>query len=134
MGDYSPYSNHKSDNLPRFKVTTRNRSEVMSVKVPKFVANICTNQEAWVVGSAADPLSSSPRDWDVLVPFHTWHLVASFVPSDARPNSFGGWKFEVDGVEIDVWPGDLAFICRQCAFRWAWNPSLGIRIKQERDQ
>jgi len=31
-------------------------------------------------------------------------------PKDAKPNTFGGWKFNVmmDGLQItiDVWPGD----------------------------
>ena len=98
--------------------------------IPKFVANAVTNHHAWVVGSAADPDNDNPRDWDVIIPFADWHNIAPFIPSHATMNSFGGLKFIENEIEIDVWPGDLAFICRQDKFTWAWNPSLGVRVKK----
>jgi len=50
------------------------------------------------------------------------------IPKDAKPNTFGGWKFNVmmDGyqITIDVWPGDLGWLmCTTCP-RW---PGISLR-------
>ncbi len=97
-------------------------------KLPTLVAKLTLNHDAWVVGSAADPANENPRDFDVLVPFYAWGPASQLLPSDCRMNSLGGWKCISEGVEVDVWPGDLAFVMRQDAFSVAWHPSSGARI------
>ena len=100
----------------------------MSVTTPVIVAALCTNFESWVVGSSANPDNVSPRDWDILVPLSQWNRACHLIPKDARPNSFGGWKFTENGVEVDVWPGELSFVANQGKFKWAWNTASNRRL------
>lgn len=39
---------------------------------PALVRVLTTMHNAWIIGSAALPDVTSPRDWDVLVPFDQW--------------------------------------------------------------
>lgn len=93
----------------------------MSLKIPKLVALLSVNFEAWIVGSAADPNNKEPRDWDVIVEFSQWEKAASLIPLDAKPNSFRGWKCFEEGVEIDVWPGEIGFVMRSSKSKYAWH-------------
>lgn len=96
-----------------------------------WIAKVTHNFDAWIVGSAADPDNADPRDYDVLVPFYMWHSATCMVPPDAKPNSFGGWKFTdvQTRKEIDVWPGDLSRLAQRPAFKFAYHPKTGTRIK-----
>lgn len=68
---------------------------------------------------AGENIESDSSDWDVLVPFQNWQTIAMLIPSDAKPNKFGGWRFEDDkGVEIDVWPGDPMTYLRECKTKY----------------
>lgn len=83
----------------------------------------------WIVGSAADPFNHKPRDWDLMVPFHRWNEVAPMIPKDAIPNTFGGWKFTVDDVEIDIWPEDLSdWLTKLGLVKWVYHPLSGARF------
>lgn len=58
-------------------------------------------------------------DWDVLVPHEHWQKIALIIPEDARPNKFGGWRFNDDkGNEIDVWPGSLHTYLSECKTKY----------------
>lgn len=96
-------------------------------KIPSLIVNLSLNHYAWVVGSAANPKNDNPRDWDIIVPFSEWHKITAIIPSDAKVNRFGGWKFMSEGYEIDLWPGELSFFLTRT--RWAWNPGLGFRFE-----
>lgn len=102
----------------------------MTTQIPKLVAMLTHHHEAWVVGSAASPDNTNPRDYDVVVPLSQWQAASALIPMDAVPNTFGGWKIKGD-VEIDVWPGDLGFVMKHPKSRYAWSPSLGVRLKKE---
>lgn len=86
--------------------------------------------DAWIVGSAAAPDCNyeTVRDIDVLVPFSHWKEAALLIPPDAKPNTFGGWKFVSDGKEIDVWPGELGWVMSNAAAKWALHLKSGTRI------
>lgn len=103
----------------------------MSSAYPPIVMKLTHNFDAWLVGSAADSNEViRPRDYDILVPFHQWHSACVALPSSARPNSFGGWKFEEDGVEVDIWPGDLGWLAQRPGFRHAYHPLSGTRLSR----
>jgi hypothetical protein len=106
------------------------------IGMPRTVRIFCTNHRAWIVGSAAAPIhyvpgSVQPRDWDVMVPWDVWHLAAAHVPEDAVRNTYGGWKFEEDGVTIDVWPDTLERLAVSHFFTCAYQPCTGVRIVKE---
>lgn len=103
--------------------------------LPRIAIKLCHLHEAWVVGSAADP-SKDPaacRDVDVIVPFSHWPAAALLIPADAKPTMFGGWKFTSDGREVDVWPGDLAWLMTNAKAKWAWQVKHGVRLQKTRD-
>jgi hypothetical protein len=103
----------------------------MASDLPKLVLALTSHHGAWVVGSAADPANTSARDIDVLVPLSSWQAASSLIPPNARPNSFGGWKCNCNGVEVDVWPGELGWLMEGRKARWAWQPRTGVRLKKE---
>jgi hypothetical protein len=82
-----------------------------------------------MVGASADPNCNlvKARDFDVLVPFSYWQQAAMLIPPTAVPNTFGGWKCQSEGREVDVWPGELAWLLTNHAARWAWHPRTGVR-------
>lgn len=82
----------------------------MSSKYPKLVLDLSFVADAWIVGSAADPDNDEPSDYDLLVPYSQWQNACMFIPKNATPNHFGGWKCESEGEIVDVWPGELSFI------------------------
>lgn len=105
--------------------------------IPSIVAQLTHGFEAWVVGSSANPKTdlSAVRDWDLLVPYAYWHQAAMMIPAGAKPNTFGGWKFEVveNGYRhtIDLWPGDLCWFLQNSATSWIWQPRSGVRWKKQ---
>jgi hypothetical protein len=99
--------------------------------LPKLAVAI-TALGGWIVGGAADPTEQNPQDIDILIPFHLWSKVAPLIPSDARPNKFGGWRFMQASVEYDVWPGDLESMMQKSFFHHAWHPLTGARWVQEK--
>lgn len=104
----------------------------MAHVIPALAAKILYGHEAWMVGSAAVPDCdfTTVRDFDIVVPFSHWQQASLLIPADAWPNTFGGWKFLSETKEVDVWPGDLAWLLTNQAFKWAWHPRSGTRIKR----
>lgn len=105
-------------------------------KLPTIVSKLVHCCNAWVCGSAADPNKENPRDFDIVVPYSMWQHAASYIPKNAKPNSFGGWKFLDEAsngtaFEVDVWPGEMDYLMRQAAAKWFWKPDLNIRWKKE---
>lgn len=102
----------------------------MSHIIPSLVCKLAYGHDAWVVGSAAQPNInySKVRDYDVMIPYEHWRTAAMLIPRDAAPNTFGGWKCQSDGVEVDVWPGDLSWLMVNHAARWAWHPRSDTRL------
>ena len=102
----------------------------MSHVMPALVCKLAYAHEAWVVGSAAKPEvdHAAVRDYDILVPMDHWRAAAMLIPADAVPNTFGGWKCQSEGREVDVWPGDLAWLMTNHLARWAWHPRTDTRI------
>ena len=88
----------------------------MKKLLPRIVYQMCVHG-GLIVGSQARRLAGEdvkPNDWDILVPIDRWWAVASFIPGDATPNKFGGWRFESDGIEIDVWPDTVMNYLTRC--------------------
>jgi hypothetical protein len=96
-------------------------------KFPRSVRAMTTSFDAWIVGSAAT--TDSPKDIDVMVPWSRWHEAVTLIPSSASPNTFGGWKYTEDGVDIDVWPDSLDRLAALSQFIIAWHPKSGRIVK-----
>jgi hypothetical protein len=97
--------------------------------LPAIVSKLCYAHEAWIVGSAALDINNA-NDYDVLVSFAHWKDAAMLIPEEARPNSFGGWKFTNDGATIDVWPGDLVWFLTNNIVQAIWHPRSGSRFRR----
>ncbi len=96
----------------------KNKPNGIFKKLPTMVKALCwRNDGGWIIGGAARYLlgeeEGPPRDWDIMIPFSTWPNVAFLIPENATLNSFRGFKFKVDGIEYDVWPGDLSHLVLQ---------------------
>jgi hypothetical protein len=115
----------KTEN-PDDNIHSHNVSKHRNKSLPPTVSKLTHGFDAWVVGSAADPNNDNPNDFDVQVPYSTWGQACFLIPKDAKVNSFCGFKFEEDGVTIDVWPGELGWIVQRPACKWVWHPKTGI--------
>lgn len=98
--------------------------------LPNKILKLCYDLDCWLVGSSANPNSESYRDFDILVPWINWHHATLIIPMDAKPNSFGGWKFTIDGYEIDMWPGDLSWFAQLPKFEYAYHVKTEVLIKK----
>lgn len=95
--------------------------------LPRVVYQMCVHG-ALIVGSRAKKMACdtdiTPDDWDLIVPYDKWPIIALLIPQDARPNKFGGWRFEVESFdgdwmeEVDVWPGDLFTYLSTCKTKY----------------
>ena len=86
--------------------------------LPPLVYQMCVHG-AYIVGSYAKKLTGEDidtSDFDVLVPPSKWQTIAMLIPSNAKPNRFGGWRFKThpDNTEVDVWPDYLENYLSQC--------------------
>lgn len=102
----------------------------MSSKHPKLVLDLSFIANAWIVGSAADPSNTNARDFDMVVPYSQWQNACMLIPSDAKPNHFGGWKCISEGVEVDVWPGELSFVMAHGYSTYCLNLKNNVRWKR----
>lgn len=99
--------------------------------LPRFLRRLSAVADCWLVGSAAfAPEGTSPKDWDVVVTPETWATAAVLIPADARPNTHGGWKFQVDGVEFDVWPDRIERLCLRPLFSGGVHLSSGFELRR----
>lgn len=99
--------------------------------LPILVGKLTQYCDAWIVGSAAKPEVdfSSIRDFDVAVPFSSWNVASSLIPSSAVPNSFGGWKCYSEDSIVDVWPQDLSqFVTNRVSSPYLFHPRSGVRL------
>jgi hypothetical protein len=108
------------------------RKEMRVQLLPTFVRKVLSITDVWIVGSMAHPDASLSEgsDFDLLVPYSDWDVVARLIPNDAKVNSQGGWRFMSSGISIDVWPGDLGKFVTGLGFEYAWHPRSGKRIKR----
>lgn len=78
--------------------------------LPELVRALCFGCNSWIVGGAAKYLCgqvNTVRDWDIIVPVHSWPKAGKMLPYGAKINTLGGVKVTTGGYEIDVWPDDL---------------------------
>ena len=95
--------------------------------LPRLVYQMCVHG-ALIVGSRAKRMCGDsdiePNDYDLLVPFERWQVIALLIPESAKPNKFGGWRFEITDpdtdteVEVDVWPGSLEDYLSKCKTKY----------------
>lgn len=50
------------------------------------------------------------------------------MPDNAVPNTFGGWKCQSEGREVDVFPGELSWLFTNDLAKYAFHPRSGKRI------
>lgn len=85
--------------------------------LPGVIRSYCYQNDAWIVGSGADYLLGIkvdlPRDWDILIPISNWNQACKSIPEGSKTNAFGGVKYTVEGIDIDVWGCDLGWFLGQ---------------------
>lgn len=102
---------------------------------PILVCKLAQLCDAWIVGSAADPNVdlNLVKDFDILVPYYRWNEAAMLIPANAKVNSFGGWKCDSNGKEVDVWPEDLGHFLtnHNGQGKYALQLRSGVRVQIE---
>lgn len=103
--------------------------------LPDNIKSILLVSEGWLVGGSINDLISGnkPNDYDIIVPDrglfqNILKLIASRGPIEI--NSYGGIKFEENGVEIDIWPEELDhFIKNTKGSDFIYNYKVNILYK-----
>lgn len=102
--------------------------ETEKFRQPSLVRKLVSVCSAWIVGSAC--YKENPRDYDVYIPMKYWKEACRLIPSDAKVNTFGGFKCISDECEVDVWTGDCNDFLASAFFKEAYHPETGVRIKR----
>lgn len=96
--------------MPQLSEQKKQRAYQRCATLPVAIKSFAV-QGCWLIGGAVRYMLGDtdelPRDWDIVCPFYLWANVAVTLPKNAAANSFGGLKFVSDGVEIDIWPGEI---------------------------
>lgn len=84
-------------------------------KLPPTVFKLCTLYDAFIVGGAVPFLLGEsdimPRDIDVVISLDHWINASKLLSGlEAKANTFGGFKFLENGIEVDVFAGNVALI------------------------
>lgn len=98
------------------------------MKYPELVTKLTVLCGGWLVGSSANPNVSEPRDYDIFIPNKFWLEASNLIPKDAKMNRMGGWKCISEGIEVDVWSGEMSDFLASSHFSFAFNPKTGVRI------
>jgi len=96
------------------------------MKRPELVTKLCAYCDGWLIGSSVT--EENPRDYDVWIPYEKWSVACTMIPKDSKINTFGGFKCMSDGVEVDVWTGDMNDFLASNYFNFAYQPKTGVRI------
>lgn len=120
------YGKHGKQNAQ--KILSNEGIEYM--KYPELVTKLTTLCSGWLVGSSANWTVKEPRDYDVYIPIKYWAEASNFIPRDAKINRMGGFKCLSEGIEVDVWTGDVNDFLASNYFTFAYHPMSGVRISR----
>lgn len=81
-------------------------------KLDLTIKSILLISEGWLVGGSIKELmeGKTPKDFDIVVPDPLlWMKLISYGSglSKIKPNSYGGIKFWINGIEYDTWSETL---------------------------
>lgn len=99
------------------------------MKYERLVRNLTTHCSGWIFGSAANLDINNPRDFDIFIPIEYWSKACSYIPLDSKINRSGGYKCLDNGIEVDVWTGNMNDMLSTVYFSYAYHPNSGVRIK-----
>ena len=100
-------------------------------KYPPLVTKLTALCNGWIMGSAANPDNSDPRDYDVWIPLSNWPLACSIVPKEGtKINTFGGFKAISEDKEVDVFTCEMEHMFNTNYFTYAYQPKSNILIKR----
>ncbi len=72
---------------------------------------LCWMFNSWIVGGAVAYLSGEskikPKDIDIIVPLDEWIEASKLIPEGATANRFGGFKFNDNGIDVNVWADEI---------------------------
>ncbi len=100
------------------------------MKYPELVTRLTTFCNGWIVGSAVD--NKSPKDYDVFIPFAKWKEACVIIPKNSKINRMGGFKCVSEGIEVDVWTGDMSDFLASNYFSKAFHPQTGVKIFRQK--
>lgn len=117
---------HNNLNTSNFQNKNKLRKEI-----PKFVLLIGSlAPSSIIIGGFAKPFFPNSlediseygdRDIDIVIDPAEWHKVAPYIPKDAKPNTYGGWKFEIESSAFDMWPESIAHILTSGRVEYMYN-------------
>ena len=99
------------------------------MRITHKLLNLIYATDAWIVGSSIR--KEDAKDVDILVPFKNWTQATPFIPDDAKPNSFGGWKFNFEGIDVDIFPGHLEDFMQNAPCLGALHLKSGTKLTKE---
>jgi hypothetical protein len=99
------------------------------MKYPELVSKLVTVCNGWIFGGGCE--SEIPRDYDIFIPLPFWQRASLMIPKDAKINRMGGFKCISEGIEVDVWTGEMHDLLASNFFKYAFHPITGIKIKRD---
>lgn len=103
--------------------------------LPETIKNILIVSDGWLAGSSVENIiNGNPIvDYDIAVPYDKWQDTIVMLKTEPFIlNTFGGFKFNLDGLEIDIWPQDTdGFLKRAKPLTYMYNLKNQILIKND---
>lgn len=96
-----------------------------------LVNKLTTICDGWLIDSGAERPFKRPRDYGVFIPLSKWREACAIIPKDARVNKLGRFKCISEGIEVDVWTGEMNSLLASNYFRCAYHPQTGVKIVRE---
>lgn len=107
--------------------------------MPIEIKDILLISNGWLVGNACIDLLEDriPKDFDIIVPnrelFHTTSkMMALMSEEDSEFNIYGGLKFTINGISIDIWCQELDYFLLNCKkLNYIFNMKKSILMQQQ---
>ncbi len=108
--------------------------EVIYSNIPVEIKDILVTTEGWLVGASASNLAQGtiPADYDIIVPSREkfQNAMLHLHGFDYGFNTYGGLKFQVDDMVVDIWCEELShFLLNANRVGFVYNLKRNILLK-----
>jgi hypothetical protein len=107
--------------------------------LPKVISSILITSKGWLVGSSIRQIlnGETPRDFDIIVSngddFQNTVMFLRDMATSYKINTCGGLKFDLNGLEVDIWVEDLEHFMRSASsFDYIYSFRQQLLLKLEK--
>jgi hypothetical protein len=103
-------------------------------QLPEVIQQMLIVSDGWLVGSSIDKILNDEKvtDFDIAVPYDKWELtIAAFKNYKFKLNTYGGFKFDINDISIDMWPQDIHRFLKVAKVTYMFNLNSRMLLKKD---